>query len=307
MSAGSIAAVVVTYDRPELLRRAVMALHRQSRRLDDIIVVDNGRTHDAERLFSRTFQGVTYLRMSENLGPAGGFAAGMQYAHERGHTWIWLFNDDSEPARGALAACLRAVETSGVAPIGMLCPLGQSDEDSEQIVTAITWHGRPIPLAPRTTSAGITEVDGVTFNGALVSRAAIDSIGYPRADYFMMFEEWEYCLRMREAGFRNWLVPSTSVFNRAEGARDSGSIWRGYYQTRNHLAMAIDRKSPREVFWWGVRQLKFALATLLYHDRKMERWRLRLHGAWDAVRGNMGRPIDPFEYVKRLRRQADGD
>jgi GT2 family glycosyltransferase len=136
-------------------------------------------------------------------------------------------------------------------------------------------------------------------NGALVSREVLARVGYPRSDYFMMFEEWEFCLRVRNAGFRVLLLPMITIHDQKVGSAGTSPPWRGYYQTRNHLAMALKRRSAGELFWWAHRQVKFVVAAMMHLDSKRERTRLRLLGAWHALRERMGRTIDPVSLPKR--------
>src|SRR3954447_6575625 len=87
--AHSVCAVVVTYNRRDLLVRCLDHLERQSRPPERILVVDNASTDGtAELLAART--GVEVMRLLRNLGGAGGFERGLERAHADGYEWIWL-------------------------------------------------------------------------------------------------------------------------------------------------------------------------------------------------------------------------
>jgi GT2 family glycosyltransferase len=138
------------------------------------------------------------------------------------------------------------------------------------------------------------ETDVLTFAGTLISARAVARLGLPRSEFFMGFEEHEFCLRARAAGMKLVAVPQTLIVSHDPVPRgDARPPWRGYYQTRNHLAMALQHHSPQEAMWWALRQVKFIVATLLLLDRKWERIRLRLLGAWHALAGRGGRIVDP--------------
>ena len=106
---------------------------------------------------------------------------------------------------------------------------------------------------------------------------------------FLMFEEWDYCLRIHKARFNIVTVLDVATSHLFAGSTGNSSPWRGYYQTRNHLAMVLERRSMRELFWWGFRQVKFSVGVLLYLDSKRERLRFRALGAWPGFRGRLGR------------------
>jgi GT2 family glycosyltransferase len=264
--------VVVTYRRPNMLGRCLRALNSQTVDLAEVIVVDNGRDEATRQLLSSSFPTVTHLEMPDNLGPAGGYAAGMAYAHQRGHEHTWLFNDDAVPTSEALRECLD----------GRFHLRGRS---------GVVAHD-----AVPTTRADPEEVPYFNFNGALVDREVIDRIGYPRADLFMCHEEDEYCARLREAGLPIINLPTGHVVH--EGAGSSGGPsppWRGYYQTRNELLTLRDRPSLRGFIVWLKRTVKFTGAALLLGDKRVQRLRCRLLGIWHGLRGVAGRTIDPTE------------
>lgn len=291
---GSVAAIVVTYNRSDMLRRWLQDLADQTRPVQEIIVVDNASEDGTEAVMLQEYPWVTYVRMSENVGPGGAWAAGMEVAYHHGHEWFWVFNDDSFPSATTLEQILGYDDqlTEGV---GMLCPV--ADLGSYQIC-GIYWKGRAV-YYHQNESAGPWLVDGVTFAGPLISRKVVDSIGYPRSDFFFMFEEYEYCLRAREAGYQIAVLPGATVRHLTAGSTGFSPPWRGYYQSRNHLVMVLERRSLTELFWWAVRQVKFCLGIILHLDSKRERVRLRLLGAWHGLTGRMGKTIDPATFSYR--------
>ncbi len=128
----TIAAVVVTYSRKELLVCCLEALCRQSHLLDAIYIIDNcsvdgtyeyllerdwiapvpsfnGQIRESRKAISLLGQKdqhieIRYVAMSENTGGAGGFHEGLGRAVEAGFDWLWLMDDDLEVSPGALKA-----------------------------------------------------------------------------------------------------------------------------------------------------------------------------------------------------------
>jgi GT2 family glycosyltransferase len=132
--------------------------------------------------------------------------------------------------------------------------------------------------------------DFVLHDGALLSLDVTRSVGFPRADFFIMLDEVEYCARIRRAGWRVLLLNEHLA---EQGHMGSTGPWRGYYQTRNELLMAREQRSLVSLWGWGVRQAKFTAGHLAYSDQKFQRLRYRVLGAWDGVRGVSGRTVDP--------------
>lgn len=104
------AAVVVTYNRIDLLRHCVDCLLNQSADCD-ILIVDNASsdgTEDWARALMPSHPRIHYRNTGENIGGAGGFNVGMRWAVEDGYTHVWVMDDDTLPERDALARLLEA-------------------------------------------------------------------------------------------------------------------------------------------------------------------------------------------------------
>ena len=109
----NIIAVVVTYNRIELLKRTVRCL-QQNKPVSSIVVVNNGST-DATAEWLKTQSGLTVINQA-NVGGSGGFYTGMQYAYQAGADWIWCMDDDVFPR----ADCLeRLLQHAGREDIGL--------------------------------------------------------------------------------------------------------------------------------------------------------------------------------------------
>jgi rhamnopyranosyl-N-acetylglucosaminyl-diphospho-decaprenol beta-1,3/1,4-galactofuranosyltransferase len=285
---GGTAAIVVTRNRAEVLRACLDAIRRQDWAPDTVLVVDNGSGDHTAAMVRDQFPEAAYLRLSENLGFAGGLAAGMDAAWKRGYGWFWLLDDDSVPAPFALRRSMEvARRASGPAVVGLTGGVLRSG--NPEFTPEPAW-----PAGPSTTSRS----DWVHLDGAVVSRAAIDRVGYPRPDFFMMLEDVEYSNRMKRSGLEVVhfdLYKGVIERGNLGSGGDGGTVpsWRGYYQTRNQLLMAIDHRSLAEVIGWLYRQLKFIVGIVARLDRKGERLRLRGLGAWHALRGVRGRTVEP--------------
>lgn len=282
------AAIVVTYNRLEVLRGSLLAIREQECAPDEVFVVDNGSSDRTGSMVRSEFPEVTYHRLEENLGFGGGLAAGMVQAWSQGYGYFWLLDDDSKPAASALKQCMEVAR--GSADLGVIGLTGGT-------MRLGTPEFTPEPERPDGRLA-TTSADWVHLDGAVVPRAVVDRLGFPRSDYFMMLEDVEYSNRIKRAGFEvaHFQLHQNVIQRGNLGSGGDGRPsppWRGYYQTRNHLFMALDHQSLAEVVGWLYRQVKLIAATLLLLDRKAERVGLRMLGAWHALRGVRGRTVEP--------------
>ena len=117
-TAPTVCAIVVTYNRRELLVECLEKLQAQTRPPDRILVVDNASTDDTLELLSKR-EGVDVLALDTNGGGAGGFEAGLREARRAGHDWYWLLDDDTFAEPDCLEQLLAGVERAPSPPAVM--------------------------------------------------------------------------------------------------------------------------------------------------------------------------------------------
>lgn len=195
-----IAAVVVTFNRSELLLGCLRALNEQTRRLDAIYVVDNASTDSTEDTVSRFSREaaipVLYRRLEKNLGGAGGFSFGTRLGMQEGFDWLWLMDDDGVPAATALAEIMAVGSEMGV--VNSLVADIQGDND-----LAFPLENFPgIQSVQQAQAAGpVIQGSASPFNGTLVSAKVFGKIGYPSRGFFIWGDEVDFLQRAKRAGF----------------------------------------------------------------------------------------------------------
>lgn len=283
----SVAAVVLTRNRADLLRTTLDQVSEQTRAPNHVIVVDNASEDATPAMLRQEFPQVRVLRCERNLGPAGGRSRGMQAAFDDlGVDAAWFIDDDDTPSRHTLATTIDIARR-----IPNLGALGQS---GGTLRFGIFRHGRYGPTFDDAPEA--RAVDYVGTDGSLVTREAYDRVGPPDVRYFAMLEDVEHPLRVKRAGLAIARADLGFTFQRLgatnDGAGGPGPPWRLYYQTRNHLRMALDQRSAPLVVGWLYRQVG-GLLFLVRQDRRLERFGYRVRGTVDALRNRMGEVVPP--------------
>lgn len=274
-----VGAVVVTYNRCHVLMETLQAIDRQTRRPDVVMVVDNASTDSTCSTLRRFYPAVRLLSLPENLGYGAGLAAGIGELMHCRIDKIWLMDDDSHPKPYALEMLLTASSQSRVPA---LVGLGQ---EATLHLGVPRWKPTRILDSRRA-----QRVDAVLVDNALVDASLVERVGTPRRDFFMMFEDVEYCWRIHRAGLQVLAVGDPDVVDRLH-LGSGGQPWRSYYQSRNHLRAALDLHSAGLVVGWLLRQLRLVAAELLQGDQV--RPAMRTRGAVDALRRHMGRTLLP--------------
>jgi rhamnopyranosyl-N-acetylglucosaminyl-diphospho-decaprenol beta-1,3/1,4-galactofuranosyltransferase len=286
MTSLRVAAVIVTFKRSAALAETLRAARKQTRPPDCFYVVDNGGDESTAELLRNEFPEMLHLRTRSNLG-TGGRSYGIEAARAAGFDAYWLVDDDSPPVPDALEALLAgANRRSG--QVGMVG--GQGGVVRFGLIRHID---DPRRLARGRLNANLFAVDFVLLDGSLVLGHTVEAVGLPRVDYFIMMEDVEYPLRARRAGLEVVLLARDTVRRRFLGSTPGTSLWRAYYQSRNHVRMALDLRSPSLLLGCLIRQVYFLIAALAAPDRRWERFKLRWRGISDGLHGRMGRRLEP--------------
>ena len=241
----SVCAVVVTYNRRELLAECLEALLGQSRNVDQILIVDNASTDGtSEMLAARGYlanPAVRHLRLSANVGGAGGFHAGVEAAYENGHTWMWLLDDDTIPERDALRLLFAARERF------------PTEDRPDLLASRVLWtDGTPhpmntcIPKKPSDASTaaaqqhGLESIRATSFVSMLFHRRFVEALGLPIAGYFIWSDDIEYSARILRQNF-GVLVPDSIVLHKTANKHSSVTAEpsRFYYHVRNTCWMLL--------------------------------------------------------------------
>jgi GT2 family glycosyltransferase len=287
-------AVIATYNRPDIARRAVEALQQQTRPPDRIVIVENS---DAPTLVDEyaAAEGIDVVVPGRNTGAAGGFALGAEYAVERGCSHVLLVDDDCIFDGNAL----EQLETNMArVPGAVVAPVITSD--GEELVWQVyrpdgkPYRGRSdLPAHPIPTRH-------LAFHGILVSADAIRDAGPPREDLFFGGPDVEFSLRLAAHGYAIFYCPDAHARHHAVnyhhfwlfGQRKvpRGTPGHRYYVLRNRLLMW--RMYHRDSFTVGVMTTIAREALCVVRStEKTRRIRLLLAALRDGLVGDPRRRL----------------
>lgn len=227
-----VVAVIVSYNRQELLAEALHAVQAQSRPVDAVVVVDNASTDDSSAVAKRIAPQADVMSLERNVGGAGGFAVGLAAAlRDHSGDYVWLMDDDTIPTSEALASLLA----------------GAAQEDAAVAASRVVWTDgsdhpmntpRPHPFRRHRFGGDTVPVRSSSFVSMLVRASAVRTAGLPIADYFIWNDDFEYSTRLIRSG-RGVYVHSSVVEHRTKRlvATDDDPGERFYFEVRNKLWM----------------------------------------------------------------------
>lgn len=286
-----VAAVVVTYNRRALLAQCLERLLAQSGPLTHIYVIDNASTDGTEEVIPDDPR-VEHHRLERNLGGAYGFARGVELALEADHTHLWLLDDDGLAEPDALAQLLAHLQGEGQDEVlcsAILARDGRPDLSQRRAFDARRLKESPLP--PEVYAAASVPVDLFTFVAVLLPVGAVRRAGLPVKDYFFMYDDFEYALRLRQLGVTARLVPQSRVWHvgslGSPAPRPPYNPLKHYYNTRNQLLVYRRYATSRPWFAWrALVKIAGAYIRLVQHRELSGRSaRLAAAALSDGLRG----------------------
>lgn len=189
-----VIAVVVTYNRKELLKEAINALLKQEYKKCDVLVVDNASTDGTREYISEELKNkrVIYINTGSNLGGAGGFNFGMKEACKMDYDFVWLMDDDCIVHDDTLKELISADETlkgkygflsSRVLwTDGSICIMNKQKRTFSKWMKDFDKNYQKIALA--------------SFVSFFIKTSTIKKYGLPIKEFFIWTDDWEYSRRI---------------------------------------------------------------------------------------------------------------
>lgn len=196
-----IIAVILTYNRKDLLKRCLDAVYLQTRPCDGVIVIDNASSDGTQQqLIEADYPNLEVYVLSHNIGASGGFNAGFRLAYQQDADFVWMMDDDVIPQPKALQCLLDANELLSRKNVDRAFLISTAFTEHGFITNtpAVNLHLNKIGYSswPEMVEHGVVPVRRATFVSILVPRSTLAEHGLPIAAMFIWGEDAEYTLRI---------------------------------------------------------------------------------------------------------------
>ena len=227
--------IIINWNSANYLRECLRSIHLHTQDISfEIIVVDNASYDGCAEMLAREFANVVFIQSEENLG----FSRGNNLAvkHSSGETLLFL-NPDTEVKGPALAVLLKSIQTlrkavavgarilnaDGTVQTSCLLPFPtianeilDADLLRKLAPTARIWGMKPLFAQDSVPKS----VEGISGACLMTRRDVFQTVGGFSEDYFMYYEDMDYCLKVRNAGWSNYFIPDAVVIH--FGGKSSG-------------------------------------------------------------------------------------
>jgi GT2 family glycosyltransferase len=259
--------IIVTYNRKEYVANLLTSLKDIDYSNAHIVVIDNASTDGTAEYLKEYFPSLTLLENSENTGGSGGFTRGLQYAFEQaGYEYYWLLDNDVVVSKDALRHLVATLENnSDIAVAGsQMCQL-DNPEVTNEIGAYVNFHRGNLVLnrhltRRRNNMSGLYDVDYVAAASMLVRADVAQKAGLWE-DFFIHFDDVDWCLKIKKAGGRIVGVADSVIWHLS--AAEKPITWQHYYDVRNMLYLLNSHTSKKNVSRFGRRKCLQAIHTEL--------------------------------------------
>lgn len=319
-----ICAVVVTYNRKELLLDCLNALRGQTTLLDAIYIIDNFSNDGTPQVlldnkyinilppeelkepWETTSQIsdnlsniiIHYLRIDKNTGGAGGFYEGIKRAYEKGYDWVWLMDDDAKPDRYALEALIDKYKEDRQRN---KCFVSIATDEEKNL---LSW-GIGIILDGKThifeylkdvPSDKELKAPWASFLGLLIPKEIIKDVGLPKKEYFIWGDDVEYSFRIWNAGYEIYYVKNSLIYHPIQEKIKikflgkeimliNAEDWKQYYGIRNDVyTLSRQRK-----FLTMLKKIMIYFLVWKVRGMKLKTLHFYVRGLFHGLIGRLGR------------------
>ncbi len=315
-------AVLVTYNRKDLLLECLDGLFRQTRPIDGLVLIDNASTDGtAEILYAQkilpelppadtqtqwevrrqslreTGMDFVYLRLPKNEGGSGGFHEGVKKALEFDCDWLWMMDDDVEPDDGCLQGQLAFSDISKCIHPRKYFQDGLPHE-WEGYISPVTGRRIFQPDISFRKGFSFCTINTGCFEGMLIHRSVVEKIGLPDKRFFLGGDDSVYGFLAHfhtpVLYLRDPRIDKKKIYQVENNPISDRSI---YYGMRNAFLMQrylnekIDQYRSVRAFFILVKFMDYALNILQNRPKKLQGYRVLIRSFRDGMTGRFGKGL----------------
>ncbi|WP_195265431.1 glycosyltransferase family 2 protein [Clostridium sp. 1001275B_160808_H3] len=282
-----ICAIIVTFNRLELLRESIEALINQDYKLSKIIVVNNASTDGTNEYLLKIQKEynelIVPIMLENNIGGAGGFYEGIKFAYKMNFDNYWIMDDDTIVRKDTLVNMLKSVEGE---KYGFVCSHVLYKDNTPCVMNIPTlnkqWSDK--------ISKGLIKVDSASFVSLLLNNEAIEKCGLPIKEFFIWGDDLEYTLRVSK-NFNCYMSVNSTVTHKMGENKGPDIVYeegmrleRCKLEFRNKYYILKKNKNMMIYYRYIIKSIIKIL--LRSENKKVIRIRILLSGFYKGVRFN---------------------
>lgn len=246
-----VSIITVNYNQALLTLDLLSSLKKLSYSNYEVIVVDNASKEDPTDKIKGNYPEVKVILSKENLGFAGGNNLGIKEAQGE---YLFFVNNDIEITTDAIERILEVFQAYPDA--GAVSPKFHYYFHPNVIEYAgynpvNPYTARNLPVGGREIDRGQYEEIKETYyahgGGMCIPRRVIDKVGLIPDVYFLYYEEFDWCEKIKRAGYKIYYQPKATIYHKESLTVGKGSLLKTYYLTRSRI-LFMRRNAPVHKF-----------------------------------------------------------
>lgn len=243
-----ICVVICNFNKQDFVLGAIASVQETAADIADILVVDNASTDHSVALIRDQFPDIRLDVLPVNIGGSGGFAHGMREAQQAGYRYIALLDNDAVVLPGTLAGMMsRLAHHEDIGVVGpAMCKMDTPEMVQEVGANVLPEDGAFHLNYPSERYSAISrellECDYVPACCLMTTGAVIAQVGVFDEQFFLYWDDIDWCVRVKDAGWRVVADPLVCALHKGGGVNATNTIPR-YYYWRNKLRFF--RKHPK--------------------------------------------------------------
>ena len=255
----TLSVIIVNYGSFLILRRLILSVYNSRIKSKfEIIVVDNNPDNEVKKELKKLKTEIRYVKSPGNIGYAKGNNLGAKYAQGK---YLLIINPDTLVKRGTIDNLINFLNknpSAAIAGPSFLYPNGEViDYKGSKILTPLhaifvlsifnkIWPGNPVSkdyLLKNIDQKVPTEVGVVSGTAFLIRKDVFVKVGGFDINFFLFFEEADICKRVKEVGYKIYVVPKAVIvhdWEPAEGGKELNKHYRKsrFYYFNKHYGLA---------------------------------------------------------------------
>lgn len=236
-----VSIITVNFGQPEVTEALLTSIVATTPLTDiEIIIVDNGSQHNPVPAWKVKYPDFIFIRSDVNLGFAGGNNLGI--AQAKGD-YLFLVNNDTEFTPGLTETLVKALDDNE--KIGMVSPkiryFDQPDMLQYMGYTPMNY------VTARNSCIGQFEIDkgqyddltgetGYAHGAAMmVKKECIEKAGLMAENFFLYYEELDWCDHIKKAGYQIWLITGALIYHKESVSVGKNSALKEFFMNRNRI------------------------------------------------------------------------
>lgn len=266
-----VVAYVTAYKDKTALHKCIEAINTQDYQVRKIVVVDNSPV----ALLGEDEENILVWFYPDNIGISGGLSKMMFWAKNRSYDFVWMFDQDSIPSTNCLTQLIQAYDRLVIdRSVGIVAPT-PIDHRTQRIVEPACFVNDRFRGVELPRNGQIRECDSPITSGSLLWLNTLDTVSPPDVRLIIDGIDLDYGLRLRQAGYGNFLIPQATMSHNFGSPRtlcflgrqrvfQTYSAFRYFYICRNHTYLEMSFSQGVYKLTCSLRRIKFLCSQIFW-------------------------------------------